>query len=298
MLQALDAADETLGESAFTQLNGFYQAIWQGKQNLIDDYPSELRMTGEFDDDSWNFLLQLPDIDRLSFWSSLSPSLELEQIVRLDDKTNPENFSHLLDAKSSGIHIKSLMVNRYQPTLEENPQEDKWKWEVMGDEESKHLTLHDSRLIIYFADHASIEKDHFPKDAKLVQRDGISIRTFKSRVKTVQVDEVQISTGEKVTISDIPNGSIEQSSALDKLESVGVVTSASVHDLTKTQKINIHFDIGKASVSTSAKPTLPDVVNVATPILEQLPPPRIKAMKERFFKIKKKNESDQLEPDI
>lgn len=282
MESSLNSAESSLQNDAFTKIDNFFQAIWKGSQHRIDTYPRDIHISDELDDDSWNYLLSLNEIEDLDFWYSLGASLKIDQITRLDGTGNPINFSHLLDAKSSLIHLKSLQTGYYNASLDEGIPSDEWIWELCGEGKSRHLTLHDSSLIVYFADHSKIEDDIFPSGANLKERKGISLKSFKKRVHNVKVKEVKILTGVEVAISKFPDGNVDKNDTFDKLADIGTLTDASIQ-LNGGQTANLRFDINKASAPTNSRPTISAFVSETLPILEDLSEESQDSLKKRFY---------------
>jgi hypothetical protein len=282
MKTSLNLAEQSLQNDAFTRIDNFFQAIWKGSQHRIDTYPRDIHFSDELDDDSWNYLLSLKEIDDLDFWRSLGASLKLDQIARLDGINNPINFSHLLDAKSSLIYLKSLRTGYYNAVLDEETPSDEWIWKLCGEGKARHLALHDSNLIVYFADHSKIEEDTFPEGAKLKDRSGISLKSFKKRVHNVKVKEVKILTGVEVAISKFPDGNVDKNETFDKLANIGTVVDASIQ-LNSGQTANLRFDINKASAPTNSKPTISTFVSETLPVLEDLSAESQVSLKERFY---------------
>jgi hypothetical protein len=186
-----------------------------------------------------------------------------------------------MDAKASTVRVKSLMVSRYQQPLNADIPSDAWQWAIVDDGNSRHLNLHDSSLSVYFSAASDIESDVHLEDATRIQRKGISLKAFRERVQGIKVNEVGIQASEKVQVSAFSDGNVSDSETLGKLAQIGTVTSA-VIQLPSEQSANLRFDICKATASTNAKPSLPDLALGSVPVLEKLSTRQKSLLQERF----------------
>lgn len=256
--RAVDALEEGLKDADSARMIAFMRAMWISS-NARAAFPADRRGAADPGADGIALLLESDEIADDAFWRSLGSSVSLAELTAVGVSGSPANLQHLIRTNLDRYWARAGRVVPGQKRLDEP-------------EGVLHWRLADGLLAMVGDDFVA----HFaPAAADLVRVDpqgpvsGVAIAELRARVRAVEIDNLELSNGDRVVTygsEDHSNiASDEGLSAVAEALGTAVVKRATVS--AGNRRLSLDFVTRTVSGQTSARPSLADLLEVGVPLL-------------------------------
>lgn len=255
-----------MNEYGVGSVAAFLHLLWVGNGGDESLFPFSLSSKAILDDEAWNYLLSIENLNDQTFWDNLNVDISLQQLIRLNVREYPDAFNRLMRSKASSTKVKAVKLVKTQSSFN-NDDSGVWKWGV----DLGRLCIYCRQWVAYF----SIDVDSLDDcgDSESIMSDsGLFARDFQKLTKGKTVKRVTIENGDSVSISNIPNDNIDDSHSLklfrkSRRNSAHVVSSSFHIDGASGGVVEVDFVNHFAYVKSRRLPSLRDLIQSTIPVL-------------------------------
>lgn len=271
---AVDEAADLLDSYRASRINRLLHAVWVGSGRPASSFPGAAGITAVLDAESLRFVLELPDIDDIDFWTRLGSGLTTDRLCELQSFPASENFQRLLAGNAHRLTAKAARVLPAPGARSEAPQ-----WSVADGT----LLLKVDSSHLHFAPRAV---DQLP--APRTYKPAVTVDQLQERARSagIRLVEVRLSDGDHVISygaeSDADVAEAETLASMQSLIPEASLTSATA--FAGAKEVRCAFRHRTAAGNSSAKFLVSELAGIAVPLFiapEESVADAVKAMLER-----------------
>lgn len=128
---AVATIGQYLDEPQAARMTRVLQAVWEGSDGRLDQFPGPADFSRMLSDDSLQYILDVVSAEDSAFWSRIGRALTVTQLSHLTvSKKNGAGFQHLVNSNLDVITCRAAVVKSTNSVLGAN--EDDFIWTVRG----------------------------------------------------------------------------------------------------------------------------------------------------------------------
>ena len=284
--EAVSAIGDRLGGPQAWRMNRVLQAVWEGSEGSLTQFPGGADVSGRLNPESLRYLVKYMRTDDMTFWKRVGRGLRLSDLETLDFDTDDENIQRLVRANLDVISARAAVV-KSDPLGVESPTDGELiRWARRG----RHISFEAPNL---FAILAGAKKDLDEVDKDVAQ--AVSVERFIERAEGFDLVEVSVHSGPehisaKIDEGAISNGRLHGLSAT--FEGAGEVAQSIV--ATRSGRVNIDFAELTGTGVTRSNLLMADLLAATIPLVHDLPPAQRTAIAD-FLAYEKDEGQSQLD---
>ncbi|SKB43645.1 hypothetical protein SAMN05660473_00673 [Arthrobacter sp. 49Tsu3.1M3] len=272
---AVDAIAQYLDDPQAARMTRVLQAVWEGSDGRIDQFPGPADLSKSLNDDSLQYILDVVSASDRNFWRRIGRFLTTSQLSRMSlNASNEESFQNLINANLDVIPCRAAAVASGAETLFSADREP-FLWSIRR----KTLALEGPDFTAFVADRKELVEGKVAA-GDLASTNGLDVETLSRRVAEYELTEVTLRDG-GATVQFTSNEGVGHDERLAKLaqglSSNSTVVKAVV-PLPEGQ-LALNFKTSLVNAKTTRTPLLKDVLAVSIPLLHELPEDRRQALK-------------------
>ncbi|POH72148.1 hypothetical protein [Arthrobacter glacialis] len=277
---AIDAIDQYLDDPQAARMTRVLQAVWEGSDGRLDQFPGPTDLSKGLGDDSLQYILDVVSASDTDFWRRIGRFLTTTQLSRLSlNASNEDSFQNLVNANLDVIPCRAAAVASGPDTLFSVGRKP-FLWSIRR----QTLALEGADFTAFVGDlKERVQGKVAAGDVASV--DGIDVETLSRRIEDYELTEVTLKDG-GATVQFTSNEGVGHDERLSKLaeglSSNSTVVKAVV-PLPEGQ-LALNFRTSVVNAKTTKTPLLKDVLAASIPLLHELPEDQRQSLK-AFLKV-------------
>jgi hypothetical protein len=256
------------------------QAVWEGSDGRLDQFPGPTDLSKSLNDDSLQYILDVVSASDMTFWRRIGRFLTTSQLSRMSLKaSNEESFQNLINANLDVIPCRAAAVASGSETLFAVNREP-FLWSIR----SETLALEGADFTAFVGDRKErVEGKIAAQD--VASAEGVDVETLSRRIGEYELNEVTLRDG-GATVQFTSSEGVGHDERLAKLAQGLSINSSVVKAVIPLPEgqLALNFKTSLVNAKTTRTPLLRDVLAVSIPLLHELPEDRRLALKE-FLQI-------------
>jgi hypothetical protein len=259
---AVNAVQAQLGEVQSTRLTRVMQAVWEGGDGRIDQFPGSPDLTGRLNVEALRYLVTYVDIDDITFWQRVGRRVSITDLAALDFNTNRQNIERLIRANLDVITARAAFYVEDPLGIQGNKQSGGARWGLY----EGRLTLETPNWFAVIDESKKDLEDLAPR-----RTHPVSVATFVKRASRSHLIEAKIQSGVETLTIEHDNGSLATSrlsSIADQYDGGSSVLSAVVS--TPSGRVTVDTGAKTATGKTRSAIRMADLLTSTAPLLVDL----------------------------
>jgi len=259
---AVELLSNRLDGTQAWRLNRVLQAVWEGSNGSLSQFPGGADTSGRLNSESLSYLVKYMQTDDMGFWKRVGRGLRLSDLESLDFDTDFENVQHLIGANLDVIAARAVVVKSDPLGLDPAVEGELFHWKRRG----RHVSFEAPNL---FAILGSAKKDLDDVDRDKAK--AVSVERFIERSQDFDLLEVSLHSGPEQISAKIDEGviSVERLRGLSAtFEDAGEVAQAIV--ATSSGRVNVALAERAGTGVTRSNILLADLVATTVCLVEDL----------------------------
>lgn len=184
--EAVTAIGDRLGGPQGWRMNRVLQAVWEGSEGSLSQFPGGADISGRLNPESLGYLVKYMQTDDDGFWKRIGRSLRLADLETLDFETDFDNIQRLIRANLDVIAARATVVKSDPLGIDSALGDDAFRWARRG----SHISFEAPRL---FAILGGSKKDLGDVDEDVAE--AVSVDRFIDRAEGFDLIEVSVHSG-------------------------------------------------------------------------------------------------------
>lgn len=259
---AASLIEEVFAERQAWRLTRVLQAVWEGSNGKLLDFPGQADLSGKLNKSALQYLISYMDTQDLDFWRRIGRSISLNQLAHLEIRDREEAFNLLVKANLDVLHAGAAALIPDELKVESIERDGMFSWGIRD----KHVSLEGPQFFVMLG-----ELKHEVTNYAQGPGVGISANDVIKRSPALSLSEITFESGrEGLTYSS-------QDGELNKERLLGIANQWIKAPLAQTAiaqsptgRININFKQGLAWRTTSSTVLLSDLLSASLPLLHYL----------------------------
>lgn len=261
--EAVTAIEEHLGRPQAWRMNRVLQAVWEGSEGSLAQFPGGADTSGRLNPESLRYLVKYMRTDDQGFWKRVGRGLRLTDLETLDFDTDSENIQRLVRANLDVIAARATVVKSDPLGLDSTVEGELFRWARRG----RHISFEAPNL---FAILGGTKKDLDDVDKDAAQ--AVSVERFIARSDGFELVEVSVHSGPERISAKIDEGAIstERLRGLSAtFEGVGEVAQSIM--FTRSGRVNVDLAERTGTGVTRSNILMADLLSTTIPLVYDLP---------------------------
>lgn len=255
---AVSTIEQYLDEPQAARMTRVLQAVWEGSEGRLDQFPGPADFSRMLSDDSLQYILDVVSAEDSAFWSRIGRALTVTQLSHMTvTETNGVGFQHLVNSNLDVITCRAAAVKSTNAVL--GADEGKFLWTVRG----KTLALEGSDFTTFIGDRkADIEQHIAGPDI------GIDVEALSKKSVGVKVLGVTLRDGTDA-VEFMSEEGVGQDGRLATL-AADLSSSSRVEKavlLIPGAQLNVDFKEATATAKTRSTPLMAHLLKAGLPLL-------------------------------
>jgi len=197
--EAVSAIEDRLRGTQAWRMNRVLQAVWEGSEGSLTQFPGGADLTGRLNPESLRYLVKYMRTDDGRFWRSVGRGLRLSDLESLDFDTDSANIQRLIRANLDVIAARATIVRSDPLGVEIADPDNLFRWSQRG----AHVAFEAPNL---FAIVGSSKKDL--DGVEQDEADAVTVERFITRSEDFDVVEVTVHAGHEHVTAKIDEGAM------------------------------------------------------------------------------------------
>lgn len=278
--QAVSAIEDRLGGPQAWRMNRVLQAVWEGSQGSLTNFPGGADTSGRLNPESLRYLVKYMRTDDLGFWKRVGRGLRLSDLETLDFDSDADNIQLLVGANLDVIAARAAVVKSDPLGLDSAGEGEVFRWARRG----RHISFECPNLFALLGE-AKKDLDDVDKDTA----QAVSVERFIDRADGFDLVEVSVHSGPEHISAKIDEGAIstERLRGLSAtFEGAGEVAQSIV--ATRSGRVNVDLAERTGTGVTRSNILMSDLLATTIALVYELPPEHREALAE--FLVYEKDE--------
>ncbi|MDE8670896.1 hypothetical protein PY310_20200 [Pseudarthrobacter sp. H3Y2-7] len=278
---AVATIDQYLDEPQAARMTRVLQAVWEGSEGRLDQFPGPADFSRMLNDDSLQYILDVVGAEDPDFWRRIGRALTVTQLSNMHvTDTNAQGFQQLVNANLDVIRCRAAAVNSTNATL--GSEENKFLWSVRGGT----LAFEGSDFTAFIGD----RKEDVDNRANGPQI-GIDVEVLSRKSVGMKVSEVTLRDGGSA-IQFMSDEGVGQDGRLATLAADLSASSRAEKAvvLIPDGQLSLNFKEATATAKTRSTPLMAHLLVAAMPLLHEFADERHEAL-EAFLHVEGAAES-------
>ena len=261
--EAVTAIEHRLGGPQAWRMNRVLQAVWEGSEGSLTQFPGGADTSGRLNPESLRYLVKYMRTDDEGFWKRVGRGLRLSDLETLDFDTDSDNIQRLVKANLDVIAARAVVVKSDPLGLDSAAEGELFRWARRG----RHIRFEAPNLFAILGG-AKKDLDDAEKDAA----QAVSVERFIERSDSFDLIEVSVHSGPEHISAKIDEGAIstERLRGLSAtFEGAGEVAQSIVS--TRSGRVNVDLAERTGTGVTRSKILMADLVATTIPLVYDLP---------------------------
>ncbi|MGR6743175.1 hypothetical protein ACU6RU_14180 [Microbacterium sp. F1-18] len=261
--EAVTAIEDRLGGPQAWRMNRVLQAVWEGSEGSLTQFPGGADTSGRLNPESLRYLVKYMRTDDERFWKRVGRGLRLSDLETLDFDTDSDNIQWLMKANLDVIAARAAVVKSDPLGLDSPAEGELFRWARRG----RHISFEAPNLFAVLGG-AKKDLDDVEKDAA----QAVSVERFIERSDGFDLIEVSVHSGPEHISAKIDEGAIstERLRGLSAtFEGAGEVAQSIVS--TRSGRVNVDLAERTGTGVTRSKILMADLVATTIPLVYDLP---------------------------
>ena len=260
--EAARRIDQSLGEKQAWRLTRVLQAVWEGSDGNLADFPGAPDLSGKLNDSSLQYLVEYMESEDLDFWRRVGRSVTLAQLAKLKIGAHGGTFNRLVNANLDVIRAGSAVLIPDALSVEAIDRLETFSWAVR----ESRVSLEGPKFFVMVGD-VKADVSNYVQGTRV----GLSATDVIKRSPDLTLSEITFESGrEGLTYSS-------QDGELNKDRLLGIAGQWVKAPLAQTAiansssgRVNIAFAEGLAWRTSNSNVLLADLLDVSVPLLHEL----------------------------
>lgn len=196
---AVDEIEENLGEVQASRMTRVLQAVWEGSDGRLEEFPGARDLSGRLNLDSLRYLLSYLESDDRTFWQRIGRGVRLRDLTDLGLELPNDNVTRLIQANLDVIQARACAVFGNPMAIDSTDRAGGLTWSMRD----RFLTLEGPSYFVL----TSESKEELEPKIRAGQPVP-SIEAFIERADPNSLDEVTLRTGTELVIVHNEEGPI------------------------------------------------------------------------------------------
>ena len=260
--EAVSAISDRLGGPQAWRLNRVLQAVWEGSEGPLLQFPGGADLSGRLNSESLDYLVKYMRTDDRDFWRRVGRELKLADLERLDFASAPVNIASLIQANLDVISARATVV-KLDPLGVEEGAGPAYRWAKRG----RHISFEAPKL---FAILGTTKKDLAEVDEE--EAPAVSVNAFIMRAEGTDLVEVSIHSGPDHISVKNDEGAI----STERLRGVSATFGGSAEVAqaiagSQTGRVTVDLPSRSGTGKTQSKVRMADLLTTTIPLVADLP---------------------------
>lgn len=261
--EAVTALEDRLGGPQAWRMNRVLQAVWEGSEGSLTQFPGGADTSGRLNPESLRYLVKYMRTDDQGFWKRVGRGLRLTDLETLDFDTDADNIQRLVRANLDVIAARAAVAKSDPLGLDSPAEGELFRWARRG----RHISFEAPNL---FAILAGAKKDLDDVDKEAAR--AVSVERFIERSEGFDLVEVSVHSGPEHISAKIDEGAIstERLRGLSvTFEGAGEVAQSIVS--TTSGRVNVDLTERTGTGVTRSNILMADLLGATIPLVYDLP---------------------------
>jgi hypothetical protein len=262
--EAVSAIGDRLGGPQAWRMNRVLQAVWEGSEGSLSQFPGGADLSGRLNPESLRYLVKYMRTDDLAFWKRVGRGLRLSDLETLDFDTDGDNIQRLVRANLDVISARAAVVKSDPLGVDSPADGEPIRWARRG----RHISFEAPNLFAIVAG-SKRDLDDVDKDAA----QAVSVEQFIDRADGFDLVEVSVHSGPEHISAKIDEGAIstERLHGLSAtFDGEGEVAQSIV--ATRSGRVNVDLVELTGTGVTRSNVLLADLLAATIPLVYDLTP--------------------------
>jgi len=259
---AVNAIDDRLGGPQAWRMNRVLQAVWEGSEGSLSQFPGGADTSGRLNPESLRYLVKYMRTEDDGFWKRVGRSLQLSDLNTLDFDADDDNIQRLIRANLDVLAARAALVKSDPLGVDSAAGGELFRWARRG----RHISFEAPNLFAILGG-AKKDLDHLEKDTP----QAVSVERFIDRSEGFELVEVSVHSGPEHISAKIDEGAI----STDRLrglsstfEGAGEVAQSIVS--TRSGRVNVDLAHRTGTGVTRSNILLADLLAATVPLVSDL----------------------------
>lgn len=262
--EAISVFTSHLGDAQASRMTRVLQAVWEGSEGSLNDFPGSADLTGRLTPEALRYLVKYMRTDDIGFWQRIGRKIQFSDIEALDFDSDSENIQQLIRANLDVIPARAAVV--HQDPLGVKPLEtnQQFGWSRRG----KYITFEAPNLYAALST-SKTDLDNVARESA----ESVSVEDFIERSENFKLVEVTLEASPETVTARTDKGTINPDRLRKLAESVegsGAVTAATF--TTPSGRVTTNLTDQAGTGVTSSKLLMADLLATTLPIVSRLEP--------------------------
>lgn len=260
---AVAAMGESFDPIRASRLTRVLQAVWEGSDGRIDQFPGQPDLSGTLSTAELQYLLDYVDSGDEVFWKRVGRSLTLSKLADLDVSQRKRAFNSLVGANLDVIEAGAGSLIHDKIGLTAVDRLNLYEWNIR----EKRVTFEGPRFFVFLGEF----KDDVVKKSKGAGR-GVSPATVLNRAPNLELNQVAIHAGGEAITYSAEGGRLDRERLLSIAQQWDSDTPLATSAVAQSSsgRVNIDFVRNIAWRTTNSKLLMSDLLATAVPLLHDL----------------------------
>lgn len=284
--QAVSAIEDRLGGPQAWRMNRVLQAVWEGSEGSLTQFPGGADVSGRLNPESLRYLVKYMRTDDLAFWKRVGRSLRLSDLETLDFDADGDNIQRLIRANLDVISARAAVVKGDPLGLDASADGELFRWARRG----RHVSFEAPNVFAVLAG-AKKDLDDVAKDAA----QAVPVERFIERAEGFDLVEVSVHSGPEHIRAKIDEGAI----SIDRLRGLSATFEGAgevAQSIVATRSGRVSADLAELTGTgvTRSNLLMADLLAATIPLVHDLPPEHRAAIS-KFLTYEKDEGQSQLD---
>lgn len=261
--EAVTAIEDRLGGPQAWRMNRVLQAVWEGSEGSLTQFPGGADTSGRLNPESLRYLVKYMRTDDQAFWKRVGRGLRLTDLESLDFDTDSDNIQQLVRANLDVIAARAAVVKIDPLGLDSEVGGEQFRWARRG----RHISFEAPNL---FAILGGTKRDLDDVDQDAAQ--PVSVERFIERSEGFELVEVSVHSGPEHISAKIDEGAISTErlrGLAATFEGAGEVAQSIVS--TPSGRVNVDLAERAGTGVTRSNILMADLLATTIPLVNDLP---------------------------